>query len=63
LGSEVNLEILHHPFSNARGQRFRQRKWGYGGMTATNFGAQAKFFEKFPTDGATQFGNRNHIAI
>lgn len=63
LGGEVSLETGDHLSRNFGRKRFRQRKWGYSGMTATNMGTQFESFKKLPTDRAAQFGNGNHIAI
>jgi len=63
LGNEVDLETFDHLFRNIGGKRVRQRSWGHGRMTATYFGVQVKNLEEFPTDGAAQFGNRNHIQL
>ena len=63
LGSEDSMETFDHISNNFGGKSFRQCKWGYGGMTATNSSTQLKSFEKLPTHRAAQFGNWNHIKL
>lgn len=57
LVGKLRPESVDHLFRNIMGKRVRQRKWGYGGMAAQNFGTQFENFEELPTDGAAQFGN------
>ena len=65
LGSELRPERGDDPIGNVGGKCFRQCKWGYSGMTATNFDIQlqVKNFEKLPTHRAAQFGNCYHIVL